>query len=72
MISTYSGSRSIPMQSLPSSLHATRVVPLPANRAEIGRIIREELAYKGVSVIIPQRECMQTLARKQRKKQAAK
>ena len=52
--------------------HLHVVVPLPANRAEIGRIIREELAYKGVSVIIPQRECMQTLARKQRKKQAAK
>ena len=52
--------------------HLHVVVPLPANRAEIGRIIREELAYRGVSVIIPQRECMQTLARKQRKKQAAK
>jgi indolepyruvate ferredoxin oxidoreductase alpha subunit len=38
---------------------------------EITRIIREELDYQGVSVIIPQRECMQTLARKQRQKRAA-
>ncbi len=53
--------------------HLHVVIPLPANREEIARIIREELAYKGVSVIIPQRECMQTLARKQRmKKREAK
>ena len=51
--------------------HLHVVVPVPANREEIGRVIREEMAYKGVSVIIPQRECMQTLARKQRKKQSA-
>ena len=38
---------------------------------EITRIIREEIEYKGVSVIIPRRECMQTLARKQRQKKAA-
>lgn len=28
------------------------------------RIIREEIEYRGVSVIIPRRECIQTLARK--------
>jgi len=33
--------------------------------------IREEMEYRGVSVIIPQRECMQTLARKNRQKKAA-
>ena len=38
---------------------------------EITRIIREEIDYQGVSVIIPQRECMQTLARKNRQKKAA-
>ena len=29
--------------------------------------IREEIDYKGVSVIIPRRECIQTLARRKRK-----
>ena len=51
--------------------HLHVVVPLPKNMEEITRIIREELEYKGVSVIIPQRECMQTLARKNRQKKAA-
>ena len=51
--------------------HLHVVVPLPKNMEEITRIIREELDYRGVSVIIPQRECMQTLARKQRQKRAA-
>ena len=48
--------------------HLHVVVPLPKNMEEITRIIREEMEYKGVSVIIPQRECMQTLARKNRQK----
>ncbi len=46
--------------------HLHVVVPLPKNMDEITRIIREELEYKGVSVIIPQRECMQTLTRRNR------
>ena len=50
--------------------HLHVVVPLPKNMPEITRIIREELDYKGVSVIIPQRECMQTLARRNRQKKA--
>ncbi len=51
--------------------HLHVVVPLPANMEEITRILREEIAYEGVSVIIPQRECMQTLGRRlrQQKKQ---
>ena len=52
--------------------HLHVVVPLPANMAEISRIIRQEIEYQGVSVIIPQRECMQTLSRKQRQKKAEK
>ena len=52
--------------------HLHVVIPLPKNMEEITRIIREEIEYKGVSVIIPQRECMQTLARKQRQKLANK
>lgn len=46
--------------------HVRVVVPLQKNMEEITRIIREELEYDGVSVIIPRRECMQTLARKKR------
>ena len=48
--------------------HVRVVVPLPKNMEEITRIIREEIEYKGVSVIIPRRECMQTLQRKLRNK----
>ena len=40
----------------PEHLHV--VVPLPKNMPEITRIIREEINYNGVSVIIPQRECI--------------
>ena len=49
--------------------HVRVVVPLPKNMPEITRVIREEIEYKGVSVIIPRRECIQTFARhaKQRK-----
>ena len=50
--------------------HVHVVVPLPKNMEEITRIIRQELDYKGVSVIIPRRECIQTLGRKLRKKKA--
>ena len=46
--------------------HVRVVVPLPKNMEEITRIIREEIDYEGVSVIIPRRECMQTLKRKLR------
>ncbi|MBR4048669.1 MAG: indolepyruvate ferredoxin oxidoreductase subunit alpha [Bacteroides sp.] len=48
--------------------HVRVVVPLPKNMEEITRIIREEIEYQGVSVIIPRRECMQTLQRKLRNK----
>ena len=48
--------------------HVRVVVPLPKNMEEITRTIREEIEYKGVSVIIPRRECIQTLARKKRSK----
>ncbi len=43
--------------------HVRVVVPIPANMPEITKIIREEINYNGVSVIIPRRECMQTLRR---------
>lgn len=43
--------------------HVRVVVPLPKNYDEMETILREEIAYKGVSVIIPRRECIQTLKR---------
>lgn len=43
--------------------HLKVVVPLPKNMEQITRIIDEEINYHGVSVIIPRRECMQTLQR---------
>ena len=48
----------------PEHLHV--VVPLPKNMDEIKQILRDEINYKGVSVIIPRRECIQTHARKLR------
>lgn len=47
--------------------HVRVVVPLAKNMDEITRTIREEIDYRGVSVIIPRRECIQTLARKRRR-----
>ena len=47
---------------------STLVVPLPKNMPEIEKLIRDEINYHGVSVIIPCRECMQTLQRHLREK----
>ncbi len=44
--------------------HIRVFVPLKKNYDEMLQIIREELDYNGVSVIIPRRECIQTLKRK--------
>ena len=48
--------------------HVRVVVPLKKNYEEMKQMIREEINYNGVSVIIPRRECIQTLARKKRNK----
>lgn len=48
----------------PAHLHV--VTPLPKNIPEITQVLRDEIAYEGVSVIIPRRECIQTAARKAR------
>ena len=52
--------------------HLKVVVPLPQNMEEITRTLREEIEYQGLSVIIPRRECIQTLARKAKAKAAQK
>ena len=54
-----------------SEEHLKVVVPLPKNMPEITQIIRDEINYKGTSVIIPRRECMQTLQRHLKQKKAA-
>ena len=46
-----------------SDEHLKVVVPLPKNMPEITQTIRSEINYHGTSVIIPRRECMQTLQR---------
>ena len=55
-----------------SDEHLRVVVPLPKNMPEITQAIRDELNYHGTSVIIPRRECMQTLQRHLKQKKAAK
>ena len=48
--------------------HVRVVVPLPKNMEEMKNIIREEIEYRGVSVIIPRRECIQTARRHSKQK----
>jgi indolepyruvate ferredoxin oxidoreductase alpha subunit len=51
-----------------SDEHLRVVVPMPKNMPEITRVIKEEIEYNGVSVIIPRRECVQTFARHAKEK----
>ncbi|MCR4958021.1 MAG: indolepyruvate ferredoxin oxidoreductase [Prevotella sp.] len=53
-----------------SDEHLRVVVPLPKNMPEITQAIRDEINYHGTSVIIPRRECMQTLQRHLKQKKA--
>ncbi len=50
--------------------HVRTIVPLSKNHEENVRIMREEFSYKGPSVIIASRECIQAAAR--RKKEESK
>lgn len=52
--------------------HLKVVVPLPKNMEEIKQVLRDEVNYHGVSVIIPRRECMQTLQRHLKSKKVNK
>jgi indolepyruvate ferredoxin oxidoreductase alpha subunit len=51
--------------------HIKVLMPLKKNHEENVKIMKEELAYKGVSVIIPQRECIQTFARRKKAEKKA-
>jgi len=48
--------------------HIRILKPLPKNHEENVQIIKEELEYNGVSVIIPRRECIVTLNQRMREK----
>ena len=50
----------------PEHLHT--IVPLRKNYEEMKALIRKEIEYQGVSVIVPCRECVQTHARRVRQK----
>ena len=52
--------------------HLKVVLPIPKAMDEIKDVIRREIDYHGVSVIIPRRECMNTLNRRLRKQKAGK
>jgi len=43
--------------------HIRVLTPLKKFHSEIANVLREELKYEGVSVVIPRRECIQTAAR---------
>jgi indolepyruvate ferredoxin oxidoreductase, alpha subunit len=43
--------------------HVKVMTPLPKYHDEMVKVLREELLYDGVSVIIPRRECIQTATR---------
>jgi indolepyruvate ferredoxin oxidoreductase alpha subunit len=52
--------------------HIRIMNPLRKNHEENTKIISEELAYNGLSVVIPQRECIQTAARRKRQERKTK
>ena len=48
--------------------HIKIIVPLKKNHEENVKIMKDEIEYNGISVIIPRRECVQTLAKKKKTK----
>jgi indolepyruvate ferredoxin oxidoreductase alpha subunit len=46
--------------------HIRVIEPLPKNLAKNAAIIKEELAYKGLSVVIPVRECLEEAKKRKR------
>lgn len=47
--------------------HIRTFYPFVKNHEEMTRIYKEEIAYEGVSVVIPRRECVQTMKRRNKK-----
>ena len=52
-----------------ASEHIRVMTPLKKNFEEMKRILKEEIDYQGVSVVIPRRACIQTITRKNKVKQ---
>ena len=48
--------------------HIRTIVPLPKNYPDMEKVIREEIEYHGVSVIVCRRECIQTARRHAKQK----
>jgi len=48
--------------------HVRVLTPLPKYHDEMVKILREELTFEGVSVVIPRRECIQTVTRSKKEK----
>ncbi len=48
--------------------HVKVLTPLPKYHEEMVKVLREELVYEGVSVIIPRRECVQTITKSKKEK----
>ena len=48
--------------------HLRTIIPLKSNLEENMTVLRKEITYEGVSVVIAQRECIETVARKKRSK----
>ncbi|HKI77606.1 MAG TPA: thiamine pyrophosphate-dependent enzyme, partial [Ignavibacteriaceae bacterium] len=46
--------------------HIKKLLPVPKKHNEMVDVIKEELKYNGVSVIIAERECIQTATRKKK------
>ena len=47
--------------------HIREIIPLPKQHETNVKIMKEELAYNGLSVIIPMRECVQTMKKRLKK-----
>ncbi|HCM15984.1 MAG: thiamine pyrophosphate-dependent enzyme [Candidatus Cloacimonetes bacterium] len=47
--------------------HIRTFFPFVKNHEEMTRIYKEEIAYEGVSVVIPRRECVQTLKKRNKR-----
>lgn len=52
--------------------HIRVIKPLKANHEENVRILKEEIGYKGVSVVIPRRECIVAMNKRLKAERAAK
>jgi indolepyruvate ferredoxin oxidoreductase alpha subunit len=50
--------------------HVRLIVPLRKHTEENVRVLREEMEYPGVSVVIALRDCIQTLKEKKKAKEA--